>query len=70
MLGFPDKTAHLFQVQVLEPGVGKTKEMCAAHCMQVAKAVSSAAEEKEELTDGKQLLADMMKVRRVKEVFA
>ena len=38
--------------------------------MQVAKAARSAAEEKEKLTAGKQLLADMTKIQRVKEVFA
>lgn len=44
--------------------------MCAAHCMQVAKAACSAAEEKAVLVADKQLLADMMRVQRVKEVFA
>lgn len=44
--------------------------MCAAHCTQVAKAASSAAEDREELTAGKQLLADMMMVQQLKEVFA
>ena len=44
--------------------------MCAAHCMQVAKAASSAVEDREELTAGKQLLADMMMVQQVKDVFA
>ena len=67
LLGFPEKTAHSFQVQVWGPGVGK---MCAAHCMQVAKAASLAAEDREELAAGKQLLADMMMVQQVKEVFA
>jgi len=36
--------------------------------MQVAKAASSAAEEKKELTAGKKLSADMMSIQRVKEV--
>lgn len=38
--------------------------------MQVAKAARSAAEDREELAAGKQLLADMMMVQQVKEVFA
>ena len=38
--------------------------------MQVAKAAGPAAEEKEELTAGKQLLVDMTKIQQVKEVFA
>ena len=38
--------------------------------MQVAKAASSAVEDREELTAGKQLLADMMMVQQVKDVFA
>ena len=70
MLGFPEKTAHSFQVQAWEQGVGKMKETYAAHYMQVAKAASSAAEEKEELTAGKQLSADMMTIQQVKEVSA
>ena len=70
LLGFPVKTAHSFQVQVWEPEVGKMKGTCAAHCTQVAKAASSAGEEKEELTAGKQLSADKMKIQRVKEVSA
>ena len=44
--------------------------MCAAHCMQVAKAARCAAEDREELAAGKQLLADMTMVQQVKEVFA
>ena len=38
--------------------------------MQVAKASSSAVEDREELTAGKQLLADMLMVQQVKDVFA
>lgn len=46
------------------------KEMCAAHCTQVAKAAYSAAEEKEQLAVGRQLWVDTMMILQVKEVFA
>ena len=70
MIGFPVKTAHSFQVQAWELGVGKMKEKCDAHCMQVAKVACFAAEEKEELAVGKQLWVDMMMALQVKGVFA
>lgn len=50
--------------------MGKKKEMCAAHCTQVAQVAHSAAEEKVELAVGKQLWVDMMMVLQAKEVVA
>ena len=50
--------------------MGKKKEMCAAHCMQVVLVACSAAEEKVEPAVGKQLWVDMMMVLQAKEVVA